>query len=115
MYSNIIWTTLSFIALFLLALGGYPFNGAEQITVAGGCVGIASGVAWGVSVHGSRGWTNVLNWIAALAALMSLAYLSANTFETEVCKVDHSEHLCQASQFLIHQMKTIVDALTHWL
>jgi hypothetical protein len=106
----VIWTTTSFTALFLVALAGYPFS-PQQAVVAGVYVGIASGVAWGISVHGSLGWSSVCNYIAALAALVSLAYLTSGTFKDSVCDKDVPTMLCGASRSLIDILNAVFPFL----
>ena len=106
----VIWTTTSFTALFLVALAGYPFS-PQQAVIAGAYVGIASGVAWGISVHGSSGWSSVCNYIAALAALVSLAYLTSGTFKESVCDKDVPTMLCSAPQSLIGLLNIVFPFL----
>jgi hypothetical protein len=102
------WTSLSFSVIFLAALGGVPFTDVQQVALAGLYVGLGSGVAWGVSVHGSTRWCSVFNYVAALMALMSLAYLSSSAF-AQACPSNSSAWLCLLGRFIIKVADAIVS------
>jgi hypothetical protein len=106
-----VWTTLSFSFIFLVALGMYPFHGAREVTLAGLCVGLGSGVAWGVSVHGASRWNSVFNYIAAALTVLSVAYLTSDSF-TGGCEKHEPVSLCSASSLAVSASEWIWSSIS---
>jgi hypothetical protein len=96
----LVWTTISFSFIFLAALGAYPFHDAKELTIAGLYVGLGSGVAWGVSVHGRSRWNSVFNYVAAALTVLSVAYLTSDTF-MGVCDKQKFIWLCGATKLVV--------------